>query len=128
MSDTPSKLQKEEVLFQQTYDYTWEANLEQNLANAKSELIELRGNGDIDCPARLSAKIISLISQMRFFLKKYNRDTEAYDQCMLRLRMTDSVDVFDAELSAIEEKFAQEAGYVLNFRAKTDKKEDWENF
>lgn len=126
--DTPNTLRAEEVMYQQTYDYTWEANLEQNLAAAKKELIELKSKDILDCPPVLTASIISLITQMRFFLGKYNRDTEEYDNYIKILERTNGVNIFDLILTDIEKSFAKEAGYLLNFRAKTDKREDWENF
>ena len=128
MPDTQSKLQREEVQYQQTYDYTWEANLEQQLNNITKTLISLKGRGADECPPNLRAEIIAAISNMRFFLTKYNRDTQRYDDSLRILDGTTSIEVYDAVLSEIESYFALEAGYVLNFRAKTDKREVWEDF
>lgn len=127
-TDTPNKLQREEVVYQQTYDYTWEANLEQKLNSIKEMLITLQGNGETECPAELRASIIGVISQMRFFLQKYNRDTKEYEESLLILNESTDIGIYDAIFDDMQSNFANEAGYILNFRAKTDRREDWENF
>lgn len=126
--DTPAKLNHEEVQYQQTYDYTWEANLEQELSNAKRMLIGLKGRGITDCPPALKAEIIALISRMKFFLTKYGKDTKFYDNEIEVLNSSSGLAIYDAIMSEVEQNFANEAGYLLNFRAKTDKRESWENF